>query len=414
MSNAAGQAQAQAQTERTVEQLPTSSGSSGTMQKYLDRAVSVLKQFGLTGKEDAPAELITLLESVKHLDEPKVLAIANVIRYMSVFNQLVRDNVENITVGDRYLQITEMFDSVRDDSKKLINQLADGKISTSEKVSNWWMRIRRGTPSDRFEKITEVYKDVSLDTKEQLAREEAIMDAYIDFRFALKEAEVMARELLVKQTPILEASRQALSLAQGKVDEYKGEDTGLKGRLELSRDEARHKFEQEDRTYQLLKDITENLSIGYDVGETLVTKLKQTHDVKDRVYRRAVTFFTTNEHVFTILGTVYTSQHGLHEVTQATEAMKAGVNKGLEDIADLGRELERAALKAGYGSTIDPKSVQKLVDAISNFQIESLTMIEDLRKESEQNAVEIRRVVEDGKKQFEKTLARYARGESLN
>jgi hypothetical protein len=412
MSNASSQA-TQSKPERTVEQLPTTSTSTGNMQKYLDRAVSVLKQFGLSGKEDAPAELITLLESVKHLDEPKVLAIANVIRHMSVFNQLVRDNVENITVGDRYMQITEMFDSVRDDSKKLISQLGDGKISTTEKVSNWWMRIRRGTPSDRFEKITEVYKEVSLDTKEQLAREEAIMDAYIDFRFALKEAEVMARELLVKQTPLLEAARQGLSTAQVKVDEYKGDDTGFKGRLELERDEARQKFEEEDRTYQLLKDITENLSIGYDVGETLVTKLKQTHDVKDRVFRRAVTFFTTNEHVFTILGTVYTSQHGLHEVTQATEAMKAGVNKGLEDIADLGRELERAALKAGYGSTIDPKSVQKLVDAISNFQIESLTMIEDLRKESEDNAKEIRRVVEDGKKQFERTLARYARGEQL-
>ena len=78
--------------------------------------------------------------------------------------------------------------------------------------------------------------------------------------------------------------------------------------------------------------------------------------MKDRVYRRAVTFFTTNEHVFTILGTVYTSQHGLHEGTQATEAMKEGVNKWLEDVADLGNELERAALKAGYGSTINPES----------------------------------------------------------
>jgi hypothetical protein len=122
-----------------------------------------------------------------------------------------------------------------------------------------------------------------------------------------------------------------------------------------------------------------------------------------------VTFFTTNEHVFTILGTVYTSQHGLNEVTQATEAMKAGVNKGLEDVAELGEELERAALKAGYGSTINPASVQKLVDAIASFQIDSLQMITDLRKESEQNTKEIRRVVEDGKKRFQETLARAAR-----
>jgi uncharacterized protein YaaN involved in tellurite resistance len=122
-----------------------------------------------------------------------------------------------------------------------------------------------------------------------------------------------------------------------------------------------------------------------------------------------VTFFTTNEHVFTILGTVYTSQHGLHEITQATEAMKEGANKGLEDVAELGKELERAALKAGYGSTINPESVQKLVDAISDFQVESLNMIADLRKESEESTKEIRRVVETGKQRFEQTLAKFAR-----
>ena len=183
--------------------------------------------------------------------------------------------------------------------------------------------------------------------------------------------------------------------------------------MELTRDEAHDAFQNEDRTYQLLKDIAENLSIGYDVGETLVTKLKQTHDVKDQVYRRAVTFFTTNEHVFTILGTVYTSQQGLHEATQSTEALKEGVNKSLEDVADLGRELERAALKAGYGSTIDPASLEKLVTAISDYQVESLHMIADLRKESEENAKEIRRVVEEGKRSTRKRSPSSRSGKSL-
>ena len=306
-----------------------------------------------------------------------------------------------------------MFDSVREDSKRLIGQLDDGKISGTEKVSNWWMKLRRGSPSDRFEKISETYTDVAKDTKEALQREEAIMDAYIDFRFALKESEVLARELLDKQIPILETAKNKLSESQLALDNFAGTEEGQKSQLELRRDEARFAFEKEDSTFQLVKDIAENLEIGYDVGETLITKLKQTHDVKERVYRRAVTFFTTNEHVFTILGTVYTSQHGLHEVTQATEAMKDGVNRGLEDVAELGRNLERAALKAGYGSTIDPASVQKLVDAISGFQIESLTMIAELRKESDESTKAIRQSVEAGKKKYMETLAKHARGEDL-
>jgi hypothetical protein len=117
--------------------------------------------------------------------------------------------------------------------------------------------------------------------------------------------------------------------------------------------------------------------------------------------------------VFTILGAVYTSQHGLHEATQAHEAMKAGVNKGLEDIADLGRDLERAALKAGYGSTIDPKSVEKLVTAITDYQVDSLRLVAELRKESDQNARDIRRVVEAGKQRFQDTVAKFARGDQL-
>ena len=239
------------------------------------------------------------------------------------------------------------------------------------------------------------------------------MEGYIDFRFALKEAEILSRDLYQAQEPVLEQAKAALSKTQDDLDAYTGDDESEKSKLELARDEARYAYEKEDATFQLLKDIAENLEVGYDVGETLITKLKQTHDVKERVYRRSVTFFTTNEHVFTILGTVYTSQHGLHEVTQATEAMKTGVNKGLEDIADLGRELERAALKAGYGSTINPESVQKLVDAISGFQVESLEMIADLRKESEESAKEIRKTVEEGKQKYQETLARHARGESL-
>ncbi len=388
----------------------TTPAPTGTMQKYLDRAVQVLEKFGVLPDKDEPNELTKLLNEVRHVDEAKVLAIAKTVQYMGRFNAMVRENVENIQVGNRYVEITQLFDSVRDDSKKLIGQLDDGVISFGEKMSNLWMNLWRGSPSDRFEKIAELYKDVSKDTREQLEREQTIMNGYIDFRFALKEAEVVARELEALQTGTLEEARAGLASAQEALNAFTGDDETERSRLELGRDTANHEFQKQDRIYQLLKDIAENLSIGYDVGETLITKLKQTHDVKDQVYRRSVTFFTTNEHVFTILGAVYTSQHGLHEATQSHEALKAGVNKGLEDVAELGRELEREALKAGYGSTISPQSVEKLVTAITDYQVESMRMIADLRKESEANAREIRRVVESGKRRYQETIAKFALG----
>jgi len=413
MNQQAQSAPATPQTQSEPQATGTQTGHERTMRNYLDRALSTLERFGGTGKSNQESELVHLLEDVKHLDESKTLAIAEVLKHMSSFNQLVRDNVENISVGNRYLEVSQMFDSIREDSKTLINQLEDGKFSMTEKVQNLWMKMRRGTPSDRFDKIESLYRDVSKDTKVALSREQDIMDAYIDFRFALKEAEVLAGELYDLQVPVLEVSRAALADAQSAIDAFTGQDMATKSQLELRRDQARHEFEKQDETFQLLKDISETLKIGYDVGETLVAKLKQTNDVKTRVYRRAVTFFTTNEHVFTILRTVYTSQYGLNEITQATEAMKDGLNKGLEDVATLGRELERAALKAGYGSTVDPASVQKLVDSISEFQIESLETIAQLRKESEEATKQIRSTVEAGKKRFQETIAKHARGDQM-
>lgn len=387
---------------------PTATDLVDNDSNYLQRALDVLKRFNIVEPQNTPTELVRLLEEVRPLDEPRVLSIARTIEHMGSFNALVRDNIEDVQVGARFLQITQMFDSIREDSKTLIKQLDDGQISLSERAQNLWMNIRRGSPHSRFEKIVELYREVAEDTAEQLERERAIMEGYIEFRFALKQAEGAAVELLSKQTPRLETAQQKLLDAQTAVDEA-DEDLAEaeRNQLELDRDEARREAENEDRLYQLLKDIAENLSVGYDVGETLITKLKQTHDVKERVYRRAVTFFTTNEHVFTILATVYTAQHGLNEATEATEAMTEGVNRSLEDVAELGRELERAALRAGYGSTIKADSVEKLVQAISDFQVESLTMIADLRREAEANAREVRRVVEAGKRKYRETLARH-------
>ena len=329
------------------------------------------------------------------------------MRHIGDFSELVREKVQDTNVSDRYADITYLFDSVREDSKRVIVQLKDGKIDLKERMSNLWMRLRRGTTHDRFEKIKDAYEAVSRDTKVQLENEEATMNAYIDFRFALKEAEILSQEVLQRQTEILDTARVEVQKSVDAVEKYDGKDSAEKSKLELKRDEAKRLFGDEDRRYQLIKDVSENLSMGYNVGETLVAKLKQTHDVKEQVYRRAITFFTTNEHVFTTLDAVYNSQLGLHETTQTLEAMKEGANKGLEDVAELGRDLERAALKAGYGSVYNPQSVQKLVDAIVSYQEESIQTINQLRFESAQNTREIGRIVDEGKKRAKEAILKY-------
>src|SRR3989344_2620256 len=177
------------------------------IQKYLDRSVDVLKRFGFLDKAQEESQLANLLEDVVNIGEARVVSIAKTVRHIGAFSNLVRERVQDTNVSDRYADITQMFDSIRADSKRVITQLADGKIDFKERMSNLWTRLRKGTTHDRFEKIRDVYGAVSKDTKEQLENEEDIMNAYIDFRFALKEAEILSQEVLKKQSNILDASR---------------------------------------------------------------------------------------------------------------------------------------------------------------------------------------------------------------
>src|SRR5690606_8888498 len=155
----------------------------------------------------------------------------------------------------------------------------------------------------------------------------------------------------------------------------------------------------EDR-YQIAKDISDNLTIGYNTSEVVMARLLQTTNAKDRVYKQAVAFFGTNETVLTALSASFTGLHGLHESTRTVDAMKEGVSKGHEDLADNGGKVQEAALEAGYGPTIRADAVKKLVDSVVSYQEHSRQIIDEMRELSTRNAKEIGDAVEQGKQRL--------------
>ena len=395
-----------AQPPQSLQTLTTPVAKSTGIQKYLSPALEVLQKLGIVSSEGDESRLVTLLEDIRDVDEPKVLAIAQTIKYTSTFNQMVRNNVEEMRVADRYNEITGLFSSIVDDSKRLVGQLSDGRIDFQEKMSNIWMRISRGTTHDRFEKIRRVYSDVQRDTQDQLDREAEILGAYGNFRLAVKGAEGIAYEVLKTQEGKLAESRSALEVASQAL-QVAPEDPVKRSAMELTRDEAKRNYDTEDRKYQLIKDVAENLRVGYNVSDVLMVKLKQTHDAKDAVYRRSVTFFGTNETVFSTLDTIFTSQKGLHEITQADEGMVRGAEKGIEAVAEVGTGLEQAALKAAYGKTYSAESVQKLIDAVIGYQTESVKLISTYRQEATENARLIRDKTEEARQTLVGTITKY-------
>lgn len=83
--------------------------------------------------------------------------------------------------------------------------------------------------------------------------------------------------------------------------------------------------------------------------------------------QQSVSFFSTNEIVFTALSASITSLTGLSESTKTLEAKKDGMNKGIESIATSANKQLDEGLRAGYGSTIKADSLRALVVAIINY-----------------------------------------------
>jgi hypothetical protein len=368
--------------------------------KYLDKAVNGLRDLGLLPAQTDEAPIVALIQQISDLDEEKAVAIARTLSHTTLFNEVVREHISQMKVGERYEKITEAFNSIRDDAKSMVDQLEDGKISTMEKVQNLWVKVTRGDIPDRFRRIKDTYLDVAADTQEQIARENTILESYKDFRVALKEAQVLAFQLLKKSEETVATAKDALASASKAVEAYAGEDREQIARLELARDQRLRDLQDEDKRYQIAKDLAENLSVSYNTTEVVMARLMQSTEVKERVYSQAVSFFGTNETVFTALNASFTSLQGLHESTRTLDAMKAGVNQSLETLAEVGGKVQEDALRAGYGPTIKAESVKKLVEAVVNFQHKSRSLIAEMRELATRNEQEIAAAVEDAKKRM--------------
>ena len=375
--------------------------------KYLDKAMNALRDLNLipdgASAQDAP--IVALLNQISDLDQERVVAITRTLAQASLFNDVVRQQVEAMEIGTRYEQITNSFNSIRDDAKNMVDQIDDGKISTFERLTNIWMKVTRGDIASRFDKIKSTYLDVTASAQDQIQRERIILEAYQDFRGALKNSEVLAFEVLKKAETEVAAAQAVVVERNKSVEEYQGDDAAHRASLELRRDEAVRALQNTDARYQIAKDLSDNLTISYNTSEVVMARLTQTTTAKERVRSQAVSFFGTNETVLTALTASFTGMFGLHEATRTVESMKEGVSKSLETLSEIGGKIQEEALRAGYGPTIRADAVKKLVESVVNYQEKSIEIIADMRKQSTANAAEIRDAVEDGKRR----LARLAR-----
>jgi len=376
-----------------------------TAPKFLQKALDSLKVLGVGSPDTGTAPIVDLLKRISDVDEDRVLVIARTLSHQQNFDSLVANQISQINFSNRFDEIVKSFDSIRDDSKRLVVQAERSAPTIGDRVSNVVMKLTRGDISDRFDAIRKTFDAVIKDVGSQVERERNILEAYADFRSSIKEAEIIAYEIKALLDEDLKAAQAKVADAMALVQQASDASPQEKSRLELERDEAQRAAKAVEDRWQIATDLANNLQVSYSVTEVTMAKLAESHMAKDRLFKQSVAFMSTNSSVLTALKATYTGLLGLHEATQALDAMHDGISKSLESIADVGTKVTENALRKGYGPSIRAQSVKKLVDSVVEFQENSTKIIADMRKESEQNAKEIRDYVEDGKRRIADLVA---------
>lgn len=379
------------------------------MSNYLDRALTGLRTLGINLLQPVPdAPVLVLLDRVAQYDTAKVTAIAAVLQQSTTFNSVVREQIAGMDISTRFMDITQSFTSIREDAAAMAGWMDDGRLDTLEKLKLSWMNLRRGSIPSRFSEIRENYLQVCKSANDQISRETVILEAYLDFRMAMKAAEVDAQQVLALAGQVLEQRTQALNEANAQVTAAETLAPAERAALELRRDEAVRALQDEDKRYQIVKDIADDLKVGYNTAEMVFARINQVHVIKERQYQRMVSFFSTNEVVLTGLAVSFTSNSGLAEATNTLNATTDGISKGLEALGSTGNTQLEAAVQASYGSTIKVDSVRALADATLSFQTDMHGLTETYRAESSNASRDIAEAVEEAKRKFAALLTKAA------
>ena len=379
------------------------------MSNYLERALSGLRTIGinlLRPVQDAP--VLVLLDRVAQYDSSKVTSIAAVLQQATAFNSMVREQIEGMDISTRFMDITQSFTSIREDAAAMAGWMDDGRLDSMEKLKLAWMNVRRGSIPSRFNDIRDNYLQVCKSANDQISRETVILESYLDFRMAMKAAEVEAQQVLAIAGQALEQRTVELNEANQQVAAAESAEPAQRSALELRRDEAVRALQDEDKRYQIVKDIADDLKVGYNTAEMVFARINQVHVIKERQYQRMVSFFSTNEVVLTGLAVSFTANSGLAEATHTLNATTDGISKGLEALGTTGNQQLEAAVKASYGSTIKVDSVRALADATLSFQNDMHSLTETYRAESSNASRDIAAAVEDSKRKFAALLSKAA------
>lgn len=367
--------------------------------KYLSSAIEKLKGLSIAVPEPDSSIIGPLMTKLSELDETKAVVIARTLAYQDAFNTLASKEISEMTFGERYNDIAENFDGIVADMKRLVGQAERGSVSIGDRFGNIYMKISRGDVAYRFDSSQKTFSQVMKDSLDQAMREQRILEAYVDYRGALKEAEVLTYDLMKIAEQRFKEAEAAATEANSKVVAAADTDPAERARLELARDSAVRLQSEAEARWQSAKRFSENLSTSYNLADMTFKRLEQITKLKQEAVDEGNSFFTTNKIVFTALKVTMTGFIGLHEATQTINSMKAGRAKAIEAVASVGDKLLEDATKAAYLSVDDGTvaAMKALISSTTAWQTKQKQLQKEMREKSAENTSIIAKDAEEGR-----------------
>jgi hypothetical protein len=365
----------------------------------LQKAIDRVHDLGLKLTVPDVQPIARVIGRIEDIDPTKVTVLARTLTAMQSFDTLVNENLAGTDYGSRFDAITGGFKSMVDDLNRQIAQEEKGGPSVGDRIGNVYMKLTRGDIASQFISIERIFEDVIRDSGKTLELQTGILEAYTDARAALKEGEISAREIYESMKAIHDAAKAKLDDLNGRIASAPSDmPASERGRLELERDDAVNDLRKQDDRYQIAKDISELLTVSYSVTETVFGKYYQAHKVLDRLHQKAVLFFNIQRPVLTAMKATYTGIMVVNELSKSQQAMEAGLNDSLENLASIGDAALREGVRVAHGPGIKASSVQKLVDSTLEFLTFAETAIAEGRQLSTVESAAVAEIVENGKR----------------
>ncbi|MCB9359286.1 hypothetical protein H6503_05105 [Candidatus Woesearchaeota archaeon] len=380
---------------------------------YLGSALSKLKSIGMEIIEKVQGEDVQLgqmLQESVTIDQPKILAIAEVLSYVSTFTQLTMDNVSGMHYGTRYGDINKQFSAARGILQQLNEHRSEDsaggkKVTLPEKLEEIVIQLG-GTPQKRIIKAVDAFLDVSADAKKTYDKAYAISEAWEDFRLALQDAEVLTYQVMTKQKEVMDNAQQ---IAIQKMEQYeaieaktqKDDPQAMTVMVEArqDRDVAAIEFRKQQNIYRTLDKVAKSLSEGYSLGEAFIGDMRQTSTAIRDLWETGVISMHTNQFIYPLMAGNITQKLVLDELTQASYAMKEGVNEGMKALTEQ-VQVNEAAVKAAHSGIIEPEVYSGYIDALLKLEETTQPLID----ECEKNKAAAIQQISDKREQYQKKL----------